>query len=536
MTYSEFIESIEKAAVAMGDTDVLDILGKVILTDEVETMATNSYNIFVSPSFAASITPKQAVGVLVHEMMHDGLLHHGAVWSIYDPDSGIPRGRWYELANVAEDIVINEWLISHGYELPGDYCTRAKFTPPVKPQSTTSAEMFSDLVEYTKKQYKKLGDLPDWLKKLLEQVARLFADKQRVSKLSPKKPSDMSRGANSGKANKASGADKDKANNAGASSASSDEPEKDDQEEEENQERKEQPSNSQQQPAPQDEDDEEEVDADDDEYDDEEDVDDGEDDEESEDDLIEDDEDDEEDTEDDTTLEESAKKIAARASDLRDTLTVAKNSAQIEADSYVPVRQTWIDKIFLEMGRYLNYQMRERTYARPSRRPPQSLPGSDIVTPVKGTRQQGFSARAIFYLDVSDSMYTSQDLPNNIRAEIEKNSTKLRSTRSIVKPFANKISQTPLDVSQWIDKDTVHTTLGFGTNLARVVYDINAQVGTSEVYAIITDADERGTLDVDDIDKTKRTFIVTNHPELISGDVSRHNITIIPVASFERGA
>ena len=58
------------------------------------------------------------------------------------------------------------------------------------------------------------------------------------------------------------------------------------------------------------------------------------------------------------------------------------------------------------------------------------------------------------------------------------------------------------------------------------------QVGSAEVYAIITDCE--GVLDVDKIDKSHRVFIVTNHPNAVLGDTTKRNITIIPVSSFDR--
>ena len=533
MTRREFIDSIEQAASQMGDTDVLDVLGKIVMTSKIDTMATNAHNIFVSPSFAASITPKQAVGVLVHEMMHDGLLHHEAVWSIYDPDSEIPRGQWHELANIAEDIVINEWLVGHGYELPGDYCTRKAFTPPVKPESTTSAEMFSDLVEYVKEQRKNMGDIPEWLKKLLAAIATMIADKKKVSKLQPQKPKNKKNGSGT---SGGAGKDDNEEENTGGGGGSIPTKEKDDEQDDEPKSKlDEKQPNDETSDEPEKEDSDTSIgDAPDEDEDDEQDI-------EVEDELQDADSDDEsgsneegDEPDDGKTIEDVASKVAARAPELQEKLTVEKTAKQIEEDSYVPVKQTWIDRIFLEMGRYINYQMRERTYARPSRRPAQSLPGSDIVTPLRGQRQQGFSARAIFYLDVSSSMYEKGDTPNSIRAEIEKNSTKLRSTRSIVKPFATRLSQTPLDVSQWIDRWAVMRAIGFETNMNYVIDDINAQVGATEVYAIITDCDT--PFNVDNISKDKKVFIVTTCPQGIRGDTTRRNITVIPVSSFNRGS
>lgn len=531
MTYSQFRESIEQAATEMGDTDVLDILGKIIFTDEIETMATNAHNIFVNPSFAESIAPKEAVAVLVHEMMHDGLLHHDAIWAIYDPDSGISRGQWHELANIAEDIVINDWLVGHGYQLPGDYCTRSKFTPPVKASSTTSAEMFSDLLEYVKQQNRLKGDIPDWLKKILQKIAQGIIDKQKVAKLPPQKQEDKPNkptqpgptgpiiSISQDEPEGPDGPDQpgpttpvepekpvqpDKPDEPGPTGPAGPIAGPDEPDEPREPEEPEKPIGPVALTEPEDEGDKDE-----------------------------DAEDGDAEGVDDEPLIDISKKIAARAAELHEVLTKEKTAEQVEADSYVPVKQTWIDRIFMEMGRYLNNMDRQWTYARPSRRTPQSLPGSDIVTPLRGSIQRNFSARAVFYLDVSGSMYYGGvDLPNSIRAELEKNAMKLRNTRSVVRPFASSISAVPLDVSQWIDKSAVHRALSSGTNMTAVIDDINAQTGVSEVYAIITDSDT--PFNVDDIDRNKKVFVVTNNPEQVQGDTTRHNITLIPVPSFRR--
>lgn len=88
----------------------------LVADPSVETMTINGERIRYNPAFAESLTVKQAVGVLAHEVMHCALSHHTR-----------KGNRDHELWNSAGDYAINPILISAGLELPEGAFLDARF-------------------------------------------------------------------------------------------------------------------------------------------------------------------------------------------------------------------------------------------------------------------------------------------------------------------------------------------------------------------------------------------------------------------------
>jgi predicted metal-dependent peptidase len=78
-----------------------------IETDQVDTMAVDGTHLFYNPQFTESLTDKECLGVLLHEVGHIALLH------IFRRKHREPR-RW----NVACDKAVNAILIASNIELP----------------------------------------------------------------------------------------------------------------------------------------------------------------------------------------------------------------------------------------------------------------------------------------------------------------------------------------------------------------------------------------------------------------------------------
>lgn len=74
---------------------------------EVPTMATDGQDVFVNVAFAASLSPAEFDGVLVHEVLH-AALGHVTRRGTRDPK------QW----NVAADIVVNGLVLGNGFSLP----------------------------------------------------------------------------------------------------------------------------------------------------------------------------------------------------------------------------------------------------------------------------------------------------------------------------------------------------------------------------------------------------------------------------------
>ncbi len=80
---------------------------KPVETSEVPTAVVDGRNLFFNPKFIDTLTDKQMIGLVAHEVMHPAMLHHTRMGSRN-------LGKW----NAACDYAINHILIDSGFELP----------------------------------------------------------------------------------------------------------------------------------------------------------------------------------------------------------------------------------------------------------------------------------------------------------------------------------------------------------------------------------------------------------------------------------
>ncbi len=88
----------------------LALYARVIGTDGVPTAATDGKDVYVNPTFFASLPSDQRTSVLMHEVLHAALLH-------------VTRrgGRDARLWNIAADVVVNGMIVSElALRLPAD--------------------------------------------------------------------------------------------------------------------------------------------------------------------------------------------------------------------------------------------------------------------------------------------------------------------------------------------------------------------------------------------------------------------------------
>lgn len=187
MTYNDFIKQVSTLAASQGDYDILDLLPRIIFTNDVDTMATNGKNIFVSPSFADSLTPEQVIGVLLHESLHEVYGHTtGAPWAVYDRSSGLTPQEWHHLVNMAEDVIINDRVREWGKPLPEGGAFRE--TLKIPNDLLTSHEIFLALKEdYIKERQ----DVIDAIKQLIEDYRKREQDDEKVEGLPQLPPQSM---------------------------------------------------------------------------------------------------------------------------------------------------------------------------------------------------------------------------------------------------------------------------------------------------------------------------------------------------------
>ena len=88
----------------------------MVETDTVETMATDGKNIYYNPKFVESMTDAEVQGVIAHEALHPGFLHHTRMGS-----------RDHQKWNMAADYAINPIIIEAGMALPADCLNDAKY-------------------------------------------------------------------------------------------------------------------------------------------------------------------------------------------------------------------------------------------------------------------------------------------------------------------------------------------------------------------------------------------------------------------------
>lgn len=151
MTYKEFIDKLVDYVSQSGDWKVQDLIPRMVFSNKVQTMGTNSHNIFINPDFAASLTMPQVVGVLWHEALHDLYDHHKVPWARYDVSSGLSPQQWHHLTNVAMDLIINDTVLASGQELPPDGIFREKF-PYITDDMTTSHKVFKAMLQHLQEQ------------------------------------------------------------------------------------------------------------------------------------------------------------------------------------------------------------------------------------------------------------------------------------------------------------------------------------------------------------------------------------------------
>lgn len=192
MTYKDFIDQVHDYAYSHGDFDIVDALPAVIFTDRVSTMATNSKNIFVNPTWVDKLTIPQIVGVLVHEFLHDVYGHHSAPWAVYDRNSGLSPDEWHNLTNVAEDIVINDAVVAFGEELPEEGTFRKDSNIP--DDLKTSHEIFVYLKNLYTEEKRKSSELFQAIKQVMQQMEQQEQDDQAVADMPLMQPDDSGQG------------------------------------------------------------------------------------------------------------------------------------------------------------------------------------------------------------------------------------------------------------------------------------------------------------------------------------------------------
>ena len=82
----------------------------------IKTFDTNGTLLRYNPTFSATLTDRQLIGVLAHEVMHCALLHPFRL-----------KGRNPHQWNEAADLAVNPLLLAQGFELPPGILNRAEF-------------------------------------------------------------------------------------------------------------------------------------------------------------------------------------------------------------------------------------------------------------------------------------------------------------------------------------------------------------------------------------------------------------------------
>ena len=83
---------------------------RLIETEDIPTAATDGISLFYNPKFFGDFSTKEALAVLLHEVFHVALEHITRC-----KEKNLNKVRY----NIAGDYYINNWLDSHGYDLPG---------------------------------------------------------------------------------------------------------------------------------------------------------------------------------------------------------------------------------------------------------------------------------------------------------------------------------------------------------------------------------------------------------------------------------
>ena len=112
-------------------------------TSKIKTLGIRKGHLKVNPNFWNGLKEPEQVGVLLHEVLHLAFEHEKV---------NLPN---HKLANIAEDIIINETLISVGYVLPPGGECRAFYGVPAELRS--SKEIYYFLEKNAKKENKSGG-------------------------------------------------------------------------------------------------------------------------------------------------------------------------------------------------------------------------------------------------------------------------------------------------------------------------------------------------------------------------------------------
>jgi predicted metal-dependent peptidase len=110
---------------------------KLELTPAIPTAATDGLRLLINPEYVADLTPRQLLGLLVHEVMHVALDHmNRASWLNLNPD------KW----NMAGDYYINLYLTDRSFEIPPggllDYAYQGMSTKAIYDQLPDPPEGF----------------------------------------------------------------------------------------------------------------------------------------------------------------------------------------------------------------------------------------------------------------------------------------------------------------------------------------------------------------------------------------------------------
>jgi predicted metal-dependent peptidase len=104
---------------------------KLIIDDRVGTAAVDGRRLIVSPEFIKDMTPKQLLGILIHEVLHCVFQHFAR-----------RHNRYVSLWNIAADLAINDILTDAGFELPGAACFPGVMPFEDYPKALTAEEYY----------------------------------------------------------------------------------------------------------------------------------------------------------------------------------------------------------------------------------------------------------------------------------------------------------------------------------------------------------------------------------------------------------
>ena len=99
---------------------------------EVETFATNGKEIIYNPDFIATLSEREIVGVIAHEVLHVAVLHHCRKGS-----------RNHQRWNIACDLAINQIIIEGGLSLPAGACMAGVGPYANMPSNKTAEEYYT---------------------------------------------------------------------------------------------------------------------------------------------------------------------------------------------------------------------------------------------------------------------------------------------------------------------------------------------------------------------------------------------------------